>query len=649
MKNKLLLIGFLLALSTLLYAAWSVSTTVVWEFENNVNDSSGNGYALTPIGTPPLFDSSIKKYGSYSVKDMNATRGLVVPEGVVSSLSTTAEGFSIQFWVYHNRDSEPVGTDDGAIIGRDPSGNSKALFYIRFGGTNAGVAGFNVRWGDSWYGTYTTGYNSNTEVETWLFYSVEYDKSDTIVRIYKNSNLIYASAAGAKNPFSEIGGSTYIGYAPAIGNYLDFANLDNFQIVADVMGGVENTELTITPTETDVYTNTPTYTPTVTATPTITTTSTVTPTNTPGWSISQSAFPSSVNSGDTVTFRLSFTTTGNWTALEIRDQYAGLSTSYFTYIRSTPTPSAVFPNGKRFIYGAKPSGFVSTIDLLTTVLKVNPSDTYATNRMYILDGADMRQVLDYNVPFNTATVTLTRTATVTKTATRTVTQTRTETATKTVTPTAQDTGTVTQTVTQTSTKTVTQTVTETATKTVTKTRTVTPTFTVTSTITSTITASPTNTTRETRTPTFTITGTPPTATVTKTVTPTSTQTASPTSTFTITETHTVTPTFTITPTINLTPHYYYSSLDTLIPPETITLTSSDGTIIIETNYDVPSDPLVQFRSGPTNAYEASINTQTGYAIIQVIDAEGVTVDCSSIPCRVDLIILRHNTNFPWWP
>lgn len=582
------------------------------------------------------------------------------------------------------------------------------------------------------------------------------------------------------------------------------------------------TDLSGTPIESPVVLPILIYTATVTQTrtptPTITSTSTITPTITPGWELSQSAYPSTINNGQTLTMRLSFTATGNWSALEIRDQFAGLSSAFFTYHASTPTPSAVFPNGKRWLYGSNPSGYSGIIDVLLSGWKANTTDTYVTNRVSIYDGATLRGSLDLQVPFNTftptrtttvsptrtntrtitptstatptrtstntptitktstpgatdtatptitntftisatwtdtstpqdtktvtptitqtstrtstrtvtatitrtatrtrtptitktitrtatptrtttitktitptstvtgtitetntpadtrtvtptitvtntftftrtvtptitRTSTFTKTATITKTITKTATQTRTPSITRTVTPTAADTGTITETVTKTSTKTITQTVTQTATATVTKTRTATPTLTVTETITPTFTVTLTNTPRESRTPTLTITGTPPTSTSTQTITPTVTQTTTPTSTSTVTETHTVSPTATITPTINLTPHYYYSSLDTLVPPETITLTSTTGTSIIITNYDVPSDPLVQLRSGPIEAYEATINTATGYATIKVVDASGNTVDCSTTPCQVDLVIIRHNTSFPWW-
>lgn len=350
----------------------------------------------------------------------------------------------------------------------------------------------------------------------------------------------------------------------------------------------------------------------------------------PEWQLSQSAHPSTINNGQTLTIRLSFTVLGHWSALEIRDQFAGLSPAFFMFHSSMPVSSS-FPNGRRWLYGSKPSGYTGIISVLLSGWKSNPSDTYVINRVSIYDGAIYRGSTDLQVFFNTFTAT--RTITVSPTRTNT--------------PTPSNTRTVTNTFTAIFTRTITSTITPTSTFTSTRTRTVTSTRSFTPTRTSTFTVTLTNTPRGSKTPTSTITGTPPTSTNTPSSTPTATQTSSTTSTLTITMTHTISPTFTITPTVNLTPIYYYSALDTLIPPKTITITSDTGTFTIITDYDVASDPLVQLRSGPIESYEATITTGTGYVTIKVVDVSGNTVDCSTTPCMVDLVVLRHNTSFPW--
>lgn len=255
----------------------------------------------------------------------------------------------------------------------------------------------------------------------------------------------------------------------------------------------DNATLTITQTHT--ITETHTITPTYTATPT------VTPTNTPGIQLTQSAQPASVNSGDTVTLRLSFTATGNWSNLQVWDQYY-ISPSYFTYLSAIPTPSASGLYTKKFYYGAKPSGFISDIDLRFTVVKVSPSDTFVTNRVFVYDGASQLLSQDFNVLFNTSTATPGPSGSATDTPTRT------ETPIATATNTPKNTRTFTSTVTETFTHTATPTYTlvSTRTHTITPTHTLTPrntrtfTRTVTETITQTITPTWTNTSTVTTTP-----------------------------------------------------------------------------------------------------------------------------------------------------
>ncbi len=216
-------------------------------------------------------------------------------------------------------------------------------------------------------------------------------------------------------------------------------------------------------------------------------------------------------------------------------------------------------------------------------------------------------------------------------------------------------------VTKTSTEIITDTNTPVISITLTHTLTPRPTKTFTKTPTSTLTESFTKTITPTRTFTFTITetwtitptrtNTIPTPIPSKTITKTWTSTFTFTITNTITETLTETPTFTITntwtitPTPNLTPHYYYSNKD-VFQAGFIIVDSVNGTKQIPRNYPDPVGLFVSLKSGSSNAVDVLTQTTTSYTQIIIVDYNGNSVDCSSEPATVHLMILRDYRGFP---
>jgi hypothetical protein len=53
-------------------------TEAEWKFNNNYNDSTGNGYTLTAVGSP-VFDATTKEEGAYSLKLSGSNQGATIP------------------------------------------------------------------------------------------------------------------------------------------------------------------------------------------------------------------------------------------------------------------------------------------------------------------------------------------------------------------------------------------------------------------------------------------------------------------------------------------------------------------------------------------------------------------------------------------
>ena len=72
-------------------------TEAYWQFNNNYNDSSGNGHALTAIGSP-VFDATTKVEGAYSLK-LNGTSQAVTISNSGSFLEEHYSQRTIAFWM----------------------------------------------------------------------------------------------------------------------------------------------------------------------------------------------------------------------------------------------------------------------------------------------------------------------------------------------------------------------------------------------------------------------------------------------------------------------------------------------------------------------------------------------------------------------
>ncbi len=230
------------------------STLAEYRFEQNGNDSSGNGNNLTTVGTIP-YSGSIYKEGAYSAGPFSTSNYFTLPAG---SIVFGINSFTISTWFYYSSGSNQMIYEN--------TGANTVDFFVNSDSFKVTIQGVvNVF-------TYALGSPSNS----WILLTVTYSYGNWTY--YVNGT----QEGTASQSFTGTETAGYLGNDSATTGPVT-GYLDDFRLYNCVLSAAEVSTLASGPTPTPTWTPTatPTWTPTRTNTPTITQTFTPYETFTP--------------------------------------------------------------------------------------------------------------------------------------------------------------------------------------------------------------------------------------------------------------------------------------------------------------------------------------------------------------------------------
>ena len=249
-KSLLTLLFFLLAVSAY---SWDANTLAVYDFENNLTDSTGNGYTLSNYGSETFYHTDIVKYGTYSYQPVDGGDWAYLPASLNTVLGASTD-WSIGGWVYTTDDTtytpilEWYAPETNFEIATAKDGTGRYFIWSYYGQNANEYCGTN---GD------------------WNYWSMDYDDSAKTLKCYINGSLAHT--------FSSVTGNIFAYTASFIFVNMHFNGTANWGARSDritfsncLRNGVEVTETTPTNTPVITATNTPIATPTFTASPTAT-------------------------------------------------------------------------------------------------------------------------------------------------------------------------------------------------------------------------------------------------------------------------------------------------------------------------------------------------------------------------------------------
>ncbi len=262
-------------------SSYDTDTIAAYEFENNGNDSSGNGYNLIPVNGGGSYQTSPVKYGSYSYYNSLTNNSYDLFPAALETRLAALSSFAIEFWVYipvqtpcvHSLIPVVRGTAEGQpnVIMLQINNSSNwndwggALINFKIGATEIFI---------------TMSYPS----VGWHHFSIDW--TGTVYNLYMDSTIagyinstanVFASGSGNTFGLSSYFGNTEGDYGIPAGSGLDRL------IISDIARGGHETLPSgcYGPTNTATYTRTPTYTNTTSPISTYTQTAafTMSPTN----------------------------------------------------------------------------------------------------------------------------------------------------------------------------------------------------------------------------------------------------------------------------------------------------------------------------------------------------------------------------------
>jgi len=174
--------------------AWRSTVKAVWLLENNNQDDTENNNDALVYQTA-TYATDIVKSGSYSLVFSGAYAGVhMSPQNLMTAIKNDTVGYSWEFWVY---DKYNVGNGSNRLSGRANISNF------------LGNSGYELHLDDSnvilvWNGKgyYLGNYSRTTERLSWIHLAVTYDIANSVLKVYKNGDLIY-TLNSASNMFSD--------------------------------------------------------------------------------------------------------------------------------------------------------------------------------------------------------------------------------------------------------------------------------------------------------------------------------------------------------------------------------------------------------------------------------------------------------------
>lgn len=208
-----------------------------WNFEDNLNDATGNGYNGTPVGTPTFTtfpDDTSHAVSGKALECIVGTGNYVQIPAVVFDDVDTQVTFSL--WTYGV--DQPNEGDEHAFLATDNSGavlasmmipHSTARIWTRIGNPVDGT--------DGWYegSSAPTGWFSGQ----WNHWVLTKDSEAGILRVYHNGELFLESTSATK-PFYGVT-QFYIGggdAAGAFGGLIDDFRIYNYALTPDEIASI---------------------------------------------------------------------------------------------------------------------------------------------------------------------------------------------------------------------------------------------------------------------------------------------------------------------------------------------------------------------------------------------------------------------------
>ena len=289
-----------------------------YQFEQNGNDSSGNGNNLTPEGTLP-YSSVIVKQGNYSVGPFNSLPG---PNYFLVPTASTLAGlgaFSVAFWFYNSDNID----DQYPYYELDGGANQYIWIHIKSGKVYLNAAGTSI------------GATLPAVDNAWhlLTFTDSYDYA----QIYIDSTVQNQGTL----PFpTTVTQAAYIGAWPGgpNGGSPVMSQLDDWRVYNCQLSASEVATMASAPTATPTFSISPTY--TITPTPSPTGTSTASPTSTWTPTATQTATPTGTpTASPTPTFTPTNSPVYSVTLTGTRTATPSNTPNYTATFTPTPTPT----------------------------------------------------------------------------------------------------------------------------------------------------------------------------------------------------------------------------------------------------------------------------------------------------------------------
>lgn len=275
-KVVLSLLLLLLSLSKLQASACVAADIAIWNFENNLNDGSGNGYTLTASGSVPFATTNCA--GSFSAGPFTSG-GLSAPAGFNTAFQNQSI-YSISFYFYARSFTD----HDAFFSAQNIDETQQVQSYVDFNGrlwvqyvnSGAPITLFSSNGAISFNTCYKVDFNVTPSGSTLSLNSVQVNSN---VTVFNSPTTITSFDIGR-----HAGLSDFDGYIDRFIVHLDCPPTPTPTTTPTL---TRSPTPTITKTSTRTSTPTPTFTQTKTYSPTITPTPTITRTVTPTIVITQ--------------------------------------------------------------------------------------------------------------------------------------------------------------------------------------------------------------------------------------------------------------------------------------------------------------------------------------------------------------------------
>jgi hypothetical protein len=268
--KKILLVIAIIFIPLSLWA--TLKTTALYHFENNPNDSSGNGYNL--INTGCTYVTSPAYAGTYAAYGTDNHSNMTFPDDLMTHL----KGLSYWKWTWYIYCPTITNEQDMFFWG--------SIGMINYQGSSG--------CGDDGTATY---FNTDANCYNWAalhnaYHKLVFEYTGTVTKFYIDDVFQNNISASSDNPLNISGGTYGLAFFSGLSSFYSHIYIDEM-MWEEVNNDTPTVTQTITETRTPTATITNTITQTITPTPTITQTitETITLTNTPTKTITQTITP----------------------------------------------------------------------------------------------------------------------------------------------------------------------------------------------------------------------------------------------------------------------------------------------------------------------------------------------------------------------